>query len=213
MPTRCPMSPPAIRDRVRELRRVRAGDLLPHAQNWRRHPPQQRAALRAVLAEIGYADALLARETPDGLMLIDGHLRREETPDALVPVLVLDVDEAEAAKLLVTLDPLAALATADAAALDVLLRDVQTGDEALGRMLADLAVTSGLLPRQPTAPANDPAAEWQGMPEFDQPSAEGITVIVHMQEADLPDFEKLIGGPVCRNGVASIGGAARSVWF
>jgi hypothetical protein len=27
-----------IRDRIKELRRVRAGDLRPHPKNWRKHP-------------------------------------------------------------------------------------------------------------------------------------------------------------------------------
>ena len=34
-----------------------------------------------LLAEIGYADVLIARDTPDGLVLIDGHLRAETTPN------------------------------------------------------------------------------------------------------------------------------------
>jgi len=68
-----------IRDRVVELRRVPAGSLLPSPKNWRRHPKAQADALRGLLSEIGYADALLARETPEGLMLIDGHLRAETT--------------------------------------------------------------------------------------------------------------------------------------
>src|SRR5919201_2122671 len=107
-----------IRDRIKELRRVRAAELRPNPRNWRVHPPAQQDALRGVLAEVGYADALLARELADGtLMLIDGHLRAETTPDAVVPVLVLDVDEAEADKLLATLDPLAALAETDSEAL------------------------------------------------------------------------------------------------
>ena len=100
-----------MRDRIKELRRVKAAQLKPHPLNWRTHGPQQRAAMSGVLAEIGYADALLARELDDGsLELIDGHLRAEITPDDEVPVLVLDVTAAEAAKLLATLDPLAALA-------------------------------------------------------------------------------------------------------
>src|SRR5258707_2226606 len=102
-----------IRDRIRELRRVPARDLLRNPRNWRRHPGEQAAALRGILQEVGYADALLARETPDGLMLIDGHLRAETTPDQVVPVLILDVTEEEADKILLTLDPLAGLATVD----------------------------------------------------------------------------------------------------
>ena len=81
-----------IRDRVRELRRVRARDLLANPKNWRIHPKAQTAALRGLLGEVGYADALLARELSDGrLQLIDGHLRAETTPSAMVPVLILDL--------------------------------------------------------------------------------------------------------------------------
>ena len=121
-----------IRDRIRELRRVPASDLLPNPKNWRTHPKAQQDALRGVLAEVGMADACLARELPDGsLMLIDGHLRAETAADAKVPVLILDVSEAEADKLLATLDPLAAMAESDAAKLDELLRNVDTGSEAL----------------------------------------------------------------------------------
>ena len=50
-----------IRDRIKELRRVKAGRLRPHPNNWRVHPKDQQDALRGLLAEIGYADALLAR--------------------------------------------------------------------------------------------------------------------------------------------------------
>ncbi len=74
-----------IRDRIKELRRVKAESLRPNPRNWRTHPPEQQDALRGVLAEIGYANALLARELADGtLMLIDGHLRAETTPDMIV---------------------------------------------------------------------------------------------------------------------------------
>src|SRR5580704_15039100 len=90
-----------VRDRIRELRRVRARELLPNRKNWRRHPKAQAEALRGLLAEVGYADALLVRELPDGrLVLIDGHLRAETTPDSEVPVLVLDVTAEEADKIL-----------------------------------------------------------------------------------------------------------------
>src|SRR3990170_377844 len=121
-----------IRDRIKELRRVRAADLRPNPRNWRTHPAAQQDALRGLLAEVGYADALLVRELADGtLMLVDGHLRAETTPDALVPVLVLDVDEAEADKILLTLDPLAGMATASEENLRELLAEVQTESAAV----------------------------------------------------------------------------------
>src|SRR5690349_16859049 len=116
-----------IRDRIKELRRIPAGELRPNPRNWRLHPSEQQDALRGVLAEVGYASALLARELPDGtLMLIDGHLRAETTPDAVVPVLVLDVDESEADKILLTHDPLSGMATVSQEHLQSLLMDVQT---------------------------------------------------------------------------------------
>jgi len=135
-----------FRDRIRDFRRVPAGDLLRNPRNWRTHPQAQQEALRGILSEVGYADALLARETESGeLILIDGHLRAETTPDQEVPVLVLDVTEAEADKLLLSLDPLAELAETNAQALNDLLRDVQTGDSGLAKMWESLAGENGLL--------------------------------------------------------------------
>src|SRR5208337_1860962 len=82
--------------------------------------------------DVGYAEALIARELADGrLELIDGHLRAETTPAALVPVLVLDVTEEEADKLLLTLDPLAAMAETDAERIAALLQTVQTASPAV----------------------------------------------------------------------------------
>ncbi len=128
-----------IRDRIKELRRVRASELAPNPRNWRTHPKAQQDALRGVLAEVGYADALLARELPDGrLELVDGHLRAETTPDAIVPVLVLDVDEAEAVKILLTHDPLAALAEADTERLRALIEDSDFESPSVIEMLAQL---------------------------------------------------------------------------
>jgi ParB-like chromosome segregation protein Spo0J len=136
-----------IRNRIRELRTVRAGDLVPNPRNWRTHPQAQQDALRGILAEIGYADALLARELPDGaLMLVDGHLRAETTPDAMVPVLILDINEDEANKLLLLLDPLAAMAEANKEALGQLLLENQSENAAMQAMLDGLAAENGIDP-------------------------------------------------------------------
>jgi DNA modification methylase len=125
-----------VRDRIKELRRIKARELVKNPKNWRTHPAAQARALSALLTEIGYADALIARELPDGqLQLIDGHLRAETTPNEEVPVLVLDVTEEEADKLLLTLDPLAAMAEADTGRIKALLETVRTDDEAVQELL------------------------------------------------------------------------------
>src|SRR6267378_2481528 len=100
-----------IRNRIKAHRRLRAGDLVPHELNFRLHPEQQRAALQALYAEVGFARSLLAYELPDGrLKLLDGHLRRDLNPDMEVDVEVLDVNDDEARALLLSIDPLSALA-------------------------------------------------------------------------------------------------------
>jgi len=135
-----------IRDRIVELRRVPAGELKAHPQNWRRHPQGQQDAMQGLLAEIGFAGAVLARETGDGLELIDGHLRAELAPDQEIPVLVLDVTEAEAAKLLATFDPVGRMAETDAGALATLMAEIEIDSQALQTMLDGLAL------EPPTAP-------------------------------------------------------------
>lgn len=101
----------SIRDRIRELRRVPARELIPNAKNWRIHPERQQTVMNGILESIGYADALLAYENENGqLVLIDGHLRAQLTPDQTVPVLILDLDENEANTMLALFDPVGALA-------------------------------------------------------------------------------------------------------
>jgi hypothetical protein len=125
-----------FRDRIKELRRVPASSLLPNPKNWRTHPQAQQDALRGILSEIGIADAVLARELPDGsLMLIDGHLRAETVADAMVPVLILDVTESEADKMLATLDPLAAMAEKDAEKLASLLGELNAQNDTLAALV------------------------------------------------------------------------------
>jgi hypothetical protein len=145
------------RNRIKEHRQVRAGDLVPHEHNWRRHPAEQRAALEAILDDVGFARSLLAYELPDGrLKLIDGHLRADLDPDALVTVEVLDVGDEEARKLLLTIDPLAALAQADQAALDALRQVTETDQAVLDELWQSLGEaarqTSAQLAAEPPPP-------------------------------------------------------------
>ncbi len=127
----------ALRDRIVELRRVKARDLEPNPRNPRLHGDSQKAAVSLLLREIGYADALIAYQTPNGLRLIDGHLRKSLTPDAEVPVLVTDLNEQEAAIMLAAGDPLAAMAERDDGMMAELLQQADTN------LLADLLESGG----------------------------------------------------------------------
>lgn len=150
-----------VRDRIIELRRVPASELVADPRNYRRHSNAQRSALRAVLREVGVADVAIVREQDGKLILIDGHLRTDELDE--VPVLVLDVDEREAGILLATLDPLAAMATHDAAAAEELVATLQAKDEELRALLQALHV-------EPAPPeAEDPEAPVQDVPARTKP--------------------------------------------
>jgi hypothetical protein len=104
--------------------------LLANPANWRTHPGTQADALRGVLNEVGWVQRVIVNQRT-------GYL---------VPVVYVDLDEAEEALILATLDPLSALAGTDAAALDALLRDVSTGEASVQAMLAGLAEGAGLQP-------------------------------------------------------------------
>ena len=163
-----------LRDRIKDFRRVKASDLQPNPRNWRTHPQAQQDALRGVLAEVGIADALIVRELADGsLRLVDGHLRGDLDTTTEWPCLILDINDEEEAKLLVSLDPLAAMAEVDWGNLEGLLADVDTESEALQSMFDDLAdehgdgedVTEGLtdadaVPEPPEEPITKTGDLW-----------------------------------------------------
>jgi hypothetical protein len=161
-------------------------ELAENPRNWRTHPPAQVAALTDALSEVGWAGACLYNERTG--RLIDGHARKKVALDQgseRVPVLVGSWSEEQEAKILATLDPLAAMAEADAAKLDALLRDVQTGSEALSQMIAELAQDAGVVPKFNGEAVDDPAGEWQGMPEFIHEDKTAYrSIVVHLADED-----------------------------
>jgi hypothetical protein len=119
--------------------------LLANPSNWRIHPAAQQNALSGVLKEVGLVQNVVANRTTGHL--VDGHLRvmlamRENQP--VVPVTWVELSEEEEHLILAALDPLAAMATADAGALDALLSSVQSGEAGVQAMLASLAEEAGL---------------------------------------------------------------------
>jgi ParB-like chromosome segregation protein Spo0J len=142
-------------------------ELAENPRNWRTHPDTQLTALADVIAEVGWAGAALYNERTG--RLIDGHARKKIALDQgceKIPVLIGSWDEATEAKILASLDPISAMATADQGKLEALLREVSTGSEALQQMLDDLARNAGIVPPEidiapDPGPQIDRAAELQ----------------------------------------------------
>lgn len=151
-------------NRVKELRVVRAGDLKPDERNWRQHPVGQRRALQQVLDSVGWASAAIARETDDGLVLVDGHLRAGLDDNEDIPVLIVDLTEHEAAAVMATFDPLADMAQVDTAALEELLKDMPDVGSLMTGHLMDLLNRPAWTPESDqeyveTAPAEETSLE------------------------------------------------------
>lgn len=184
-----------FRNRIKELRMVKASELKRNPKNFRRHPDSQKKALEAVLSEVGYADALIAREDAEGLLLLDGHLRADLDSESIVPVLVLDVNEKEGDLILATLDPLAGLAEQDDEALKNLLEGIETENEELQKLLDGLAGDTAPIEQG----LNDIDAEWQGMPEFEHDTSLQNRYLLKVNfrtQDDMEAFGLLLNQPI-----------------
>ena len=120
-------------------------ELVPNPRNWRTHPVDQQRALTGALAEVGWVAEVLVNQTTGHV--VDGHLRIElalERSEPTVPVTYVELSEDEERLILATLDPLAAMADAEATALADLLAGLEPGDEALRALLDDLAREYGI---------------------------------------------------------------------
>src|SRR5262249_42883486 len=104
----------AFRNRIVEMRHVRPSELIANPSNFRGHDSDQRELLRAIARDVGIVGAVIARQTAAGLELLDGHMRAEEFAELdSIPVIVVDLNDEEAKKILATFDPISALADID----------------------------------------------------------------------------------------------------
>jgi DNA modification methylase len=131
---------PAWRNRIVGSAEVAPADLVPNGRNWRTHPKRQLDALEGALDEVGWVQQVIVNRMTG--RLVDGHARVERAlarREATVPVIYVELSDAEEALVLATLDPLSAMAETNQAALDALLADVSVDDEGLAALLGDLA--------------------------------------------------------------------------
>jgi hypothetical protein len=142
-------------------------NLLANPQNWRIHPGSQQAALKGVLNDVGLVQSVIVNRRTG--FLVDGHMRvmlalKEGQPT--LPVVYVDLTEAEEAKILSTLDPIAGLAVTDKQQLAGLLESVRSDDEGLSKLLADLggaatAVPASTATGDPYPEQADEGAAWE----------------------------------------------------
>ena len=133
------------RSRIVDRGEADPADLVLNPKNWRGHPAAQRDALAGLLDQVGWVqDVVVNRRTG---RLVDGHLRVElarARSETSVPVVYVDLSEEEEALVLASLDPLAAMATANHEKLVSLLGEAKANDAALQSLLSDLAARAGM---------------------------------------------------------------------
>lgn len=155
---RPPAMPSPWRSRIVGSASVGPATLIAHPANWRRHPDGQRRALRATLGEVGWVQSVIVNQRTG--RILDGHARVEEAlarGEALVPVTLVELDEAEERLVLATFDPIGGLASAHPGALEALLADLGTTDPDLRALFDDLAAGAGLARPTSTDPDHAPA--------------------------------------------------------
>jgi hypothetical protein len=133
--------------------------LLANPRNWRLHPRNQQAALAGSLDALGWVQQVMVNRQTG--FVVDGHARVAlaiSRNEPSVPVLYVDLSPDEEALVLVTLDPISAMATADEAKLNELLAEVTVDDAGLLRLLGDLGARKpGITdPDEVPEPSDDP---------------------------------------------------------
>jgi hypothetical protein len=122
-------------NRIVAYEQVAPADIIAHVSNYRKHPQAQRRALAATIAEVGYVAPVIVNLRTK--TIVDGHLRvdlAKEQKVTTIPVIYIDVDEAEERKLLSTIDPITNMATIDQALFTELLKTVDTQSQVVNDM-------------------------------------------------------------------------------
>jgi DNA modification methylase len=107
-------------------------ELKANPKNWRKHPEVQRVGLDAVLTEVGWVQSVILNKRTEHL--IDGHLRIElaiKSGETEVPVNIVDISQEEEDAILVSFDPISAMAQSNHSILTSLIAGITTTNPAL----------------------------------------------------------------------------------
>lgn len=139
---------PQWKNRITRYGEQPADQFLANGLNPRRHPPEQRDALRGSFDALGIIAPILVNARTG--FMIDGHARVEEclsrNDQMLIPFIEVDLSEDEEMLALASFDWITQMAYYDRDTLSGLLDVVNTDNEALQLLLSGLAMDAGIAP-------------------------------------------------------------------
>ena len=165
---------PPWRNRITGSGVLKVAEALANPLNFRVHPAHQQAALETSLDNVGWVQQVVVNTKTGNLL--DGHLRlalAEQRGEQELPCLYVDLDADEERLVLASLDPIAAMATADREKLAELLASIESQDEGVRALLESIArqerlelpALAGLadpdsIPEPPEKPVSQPGDLW-----------------------------------------------------
>lgn len=152
-------------------------ELQANPKNWRVHTERQRRALGAVMGGIGWVQSVLVNRQSG--LIIDGHLRVEsaiKNGEPTVPVDYVDLDQAQEAIALASLDPMRLLAEADT----VLYGNLREEQNARYRALMDALTREEPEPAEHADLVIDHTVRFEEDDELDEDDAD----VIDTQEAN-----------------------------
>lgn len=152
-------------NRIVEQKMMPVKELKENPKNWRKHPKPQAEGLNGVLSEIGWVTGVIYNKQTG--RLIDGHLRVElaiKNSESEVPVTVVDLTEEEENAILISFDPLSAMAQTNHEALAALIAGITTTNPQVRDLIDRIQKKSQIVtqPQQDSALLTAPARVKEG---------------------------------------------------
>jgi hypothetical protein len=197
------------RNRIQEVRILRAGELLDHEGNWRIHPQFQLEATEGSLTDVGKVDVLKAyysERNGGALTLLDGHGRKSINPDEEWTVAILDLTDAEADMQLALHDSIGAWAQTDAMKLNALIEQArerhnsEKAQEALSRLANSISAQVELARRM--AGDEEVRKPARLVEDFEEGMKRKVRVVIPIEEG-----LELVEGAIRMTGIRNRGDA------
>jgi len=138
-------TPTKLKSRIIGEEMVDPVTLRANPDNWRVHSAEQRDAIREVLNTVGWVQRVVVNKRTGNIL--DGHMRVEEAfrmGEPRVPVLFVDLTEAEERRMLALFDPVGGMATVDKKRLRAALEGLNAEGDGLNALVDDLRKKAGL---------------------------------------------------------------------